>query len=213
LPEDVIPVVVNVIKHFNYKGSVGVGFPAVVVDGVPKTHFTSHRITEWIGYPVASRLGEAAGCQVTLLNDADAAGVAEMTHGHGKGEQGTVVLLTLGTGLGSALFVNGVLVPNTEFGNLWVDDWDMVAERYAAERARIEMNLSWKKWARNLDKFLNHIDHIFSPQLIILGGGGAKKTKKYMPYLTVPCRVEHAELGNQAGIVGAAMAALQAEQV
>ncbi|MCO5182335.1 MAG: ROK family protein [Anaerolineae bacterium] len=208
LPGDVLPVVADVINYFEYQGPVGIGFPAVVVNGVPKTHFTSHRIMEWVGFPVAARLSDATGCQVTLLNDADAAGIAEMQFGHGKGENDTVILLTLGTGLGSALFVNNMLLPNTEFGNLWLKGWDMVAERYAAERARFEMKLSWQAWAKNLDKFLNHIDHIFSPQLIILGGGGAKKTHKYMPYLTVPCRLAHAELGNQAGIVGAAMAAV-----
>lgn len=175
LPGDVLPVVADVINYFEYQGPVGIGFPAVVVNGVPKTHFTSHRIMEWVGFPVAARLSDATGCQVTLLNDADAAGIAEMQFGHGKGENGTVILLTLGTGLGSALFVNNMLLPNTEFGNLWLKGWDMVAERYAAERARFEMKLSWQAWAKNLDKFLNHIDHIFSPQLIILGGGGARK--------------------------------------
>lgn len=211
LPKDVLPVVTEVIDHFDYKGPVGIGFPAVVVDGIPKTHFTSHRVMEWVGFPVAARLSEASGCHVTLLNDADAAGIAEMAFGHGRGELGTVVLLTIGTGIGSALFVDGKLLPNTEFGNLWLKGWKRVAERHASERARLELDLSWKKWARNLDKLLRHIDHIFSPQLIILGGGGAKKTHKYMPHLSVTCRVEHAELGNQAGIVGAALAALQAD--
>lgn len=208
LPQDVLPAVAKVVRHFDYRGPIGVGYPAVVVNGVVRTAFTALNITEWIGLNVAEALQRETGHPVTVLNDADAAGIAEMRFGAGMGWSGTVIALTLGTGVGSAVFVDGKLVPNTEFGKLYLAGWDDHVEQYTAERARDTLKLSWKAWAKNLNRLLLHIDHIFSPQLFIIGGGVSKKHDKYIPRLTVDTPVVPAHLRNRAGIIGAALAAM-----
>ena len=202
-PEAVTAVVAEVIDHFGWKGPVGCTFPAVVKHGV--TLSAANLDDAWIGLDADALLTDRLGMDVHVLNDADAAGVAEMAFGVGKGQPGVVVMVTLGTGIGSALFLDGKLVPNTEFGHLELDGHD--AETRASERARIEGELSWKKYAKRLDAYLDHLEMLLTPDLIVLGGGGAKKADKFLPLLSSKARVVPALLGNDAGIVGAAMAA------
>ena len=182
---------------------VGVGVPSVVIGGVTRT--AANIDPTWIGFDAGRALATAIGRPVVVLNDADAAGIAEMRFGAGKGQAGTVFVLTLGTGLGSALFIDGRLVPNTELGHMEIRGRD--AERRSAAVARIRRSLSWKAWAGDLDEHLQAIDRLFSPNLIILGGGVSKDADRFLPYLTARPLVVPAELRNDAGIVGAAMAA------
>jgi polyphosphate glucokinase len=207
MPADVLPVVRKVVDHFDYQGPVGVGFPAVVVNGEPRTPFTAHHVMEWVGFPVAEKLGEMTDREVTMLNDADAAGVAEMAFGAGRGVKGTVLVLTLGTGIGSALFVDGVLVPNTELGAIYLKGHTAYVEQYAADRVRDEEDLKWKAYAHRLDEYVSYLNHLLRPQLIIIGGGVSKKHKRFLPRLTVDTEVVPAQLRNEAGIIGAAVAA------
>ena len=207
LPGAVIEKIGKLVKKQKYKGPIGVGFPAVVRDGVVRT--AANVADEWIGYPGAKAIGKATGFQVTLLNDADAAGIAEMRFGAGRKKRGVVIVLTLGTGIGSSLFVDGHLVPNTEFGHLYLRKSKADAENYASDRIRAAEKLTWEAWAIRLDNYLQHIDFIFSPNLIILGGGVSKRADKFIPLLTVETKVVPAQLRNEAGIVGAAMAAAE----
>ncbi len=184
---------------------VGIGIPSVVVDGV--TRSAANIDPGWLEYAAAFEFGRALGRRATVVNDADAAGVAEMHFGAGVGKLGSVFLLTLGTGLGSALFSDGKLVPNTELGHMEIRGRD--AERRSASSARIRRGLSWKAWAADLDEHLIAIDRLFSPNLFILGGGVSKNPEKFVPFLTVKVPVVPAELRNDAGIVGAAMVAAE----
>jgi polyphosphate glucokinase len=202
-PTPVADVVKNVAEQFDWHTQVGCGFPAVIRDGVAET--AANISQKWIGTNVAQLFSEATHCPVYVVNDADAAGLAEVTFGVGKGVHGVVLMITIGTGLGSALFIDGKLVPNTELGHLEVECEE--AESIASDVVRKEQDLSWKQWARNLDKYLNTLESLFSPNLIILGGGAVKKQDQFMPLLTVHTKVVPAELGNDAGIVGAALAA------
>ncbi|SVE09001.1 uncharacterized protein METZ01_LOCUS461855 [marine metagenome] len=149
---------------------------------------------------------DACGCPVTVLNDADAAGTAEVRFGAGAGRMGVVLVLTLGTGIGSALFTDGHLVPNTEFGHIEIGG--KVAETRAADSAREREELSWKKWARRLDRYLDRLVFYLSPEMIIIGGGVSRKHEKFLPLLTIDAPIEPAQLRNQAGIIGAAAAAI-----
>lgn len=207
LPEDVLETIAAVVRSFEgYEGPVGIGFPAIVVDGAPGSAFTAHHVPGWIGYPVTRLLEERLGQAVTMLNDADAAGIAEMRFGNGRGEKGLVMILTLGTGIGSALFMDGRLVPNTELGNLYLRNHEEVAERYASSLVRGEEDLKWKEYALRLDEYLRHVERLFSPRLFIIGGGISKKHEKFLPRLTVTTRTIPAALRNRAGIIGAATA-------
>jgi len=197
-PEPVAEVVRRIVEHFSWKGRVGITFPGVVVGGVVRTAVNLH--SSWEGVDAAGLLGGA-----TVLNDADAAGMAEMTYGEGRGRSGTVLMLTFGTGIGSALFVDGTLVPNTELGHLELHGKD--AERRASDRAREEDELSWEKWAKRVEDYLRHVEMLFSPSLIILGGGVSKKADKFLPSIHLDTPVIPAALQNQAGIIGAAQAA------
>ena len=161
----------------------------------------------WIDYPAAIEFRRGLSRDVAIVNDADAAGVAEMLFGAGRGRLGTVIVLTLGTGVGSAIFVDGVLVPNTELGHMEIRGRD--AERRSAANARIRRGLSWKAWAGDLDEHLIAIDRLFSPNVFILGGGVSKNPDKFVPFLTVRVPVVPAQLRNDAGIVGAALFAAQ----
>lgn len=207
MPDDVLPVLAKMVDFFDYRGPLGVGLPTVVANGVVKIPYSAHNIEEWVGLDVKSRIAELTGCETSLVNDADAAGLAEMRYGAGRDNgAGTVILLTLGTGIGSAIFVDGKLIPNTELGKLYLRDKKHFAEYYAAERARDLHDLSWKKWAGNLDDFLNYVAMLFTPQLFIVGGGVSKKPEKFVPHLTLDVPLVPAELRNEAGIVGAALA-------
>lgn len=202
-PAAVAAVVAELIGHFNYQGPVGCTFPAVVQHGVTLTAANVDK--SWIGANAEQLFREVTGLPVLVLNDADAAGVAEMHFGAGKDRKGVVILLTFGTGIGSAIFTGGVLLPNTEFGHLQVRGKD--AEHRAAARIREEEDLSWKEWAERVQEYLAYMEFLFSPDLFIIGGGISRKFDKFQKYLTTRAEIVPAQLGNDAGIVGAAMAA------
>ncbi len=184
---------------------VGIGIPSVVVDGITKS--AANIDPGWVDYAATFEFSRALGRTVVVVNDADAAGVAEMRFGAGVGQLGSVFMLTLGTGLGSALFSDGKLVPNTELGHMEIRGRD--AERRSASSARVRRGLSWKAWAADLDEHLIAIDRLFSPRLFILGGGVSKNPEKFVPFLTVKVPIVPAQLRNDAGIVGAAMFAAE----
>jgi polyphosphate glucokinase len=203
LPDAVADVVKQLTTAFSWSGPIGITFPGVVTDGVTRT--AANLDPAWIGADAGALFRTATGNPVRVLNDADAAGVAEMTFGAGVGQKGTVLMLTFGTGIGSALFTRGVLVPNTEFGHIEIRGHD--AETRASERAKELHDLSWGKWAGRVDEYLQHIEALMSPHLIIVGGGISKQSDKWVPRLTgIRARVVPAALLNDAGIVGAAMA-------
>jgi polyphosphate glucokinase len=204
LPDAVADVVQKLVSTFSWTGPIGCTFPGVVMNGVTRT--AANLDKAWIGLDGRELLCKATGQDIRLINDADAAGVAEMTFGAGKGESGTVFMVTFGTGIGSALFVDGVLVPNTEFGHIEIRGKD--AESRASERAKVANDLSWKHWAKNVNEYLEHIEGLVSPQLILVGGGISKQSEKFLPLMTgLQARVIPAALLNDAGITGAAMAA------
>ena len=203
-PDAVSGVVAELVKSFGWTGKAGITFPGVVIGGMIRT--AANLDKSWIGIDGAAAFGQATGLDVTVLNDADAAGIAEMKFGAGKGQVGVVLLLTLGTGIGSALFVDGILVPNTEFGHIEIRGKD--AEKRASEHAREVGDLSWGHWAGRVDEYLEHMEALLSPSLIIIGGGVSKKSEKFLPLLTgIQAKIVPAAMLNDAGIVGAAMAA------
>jgi len=202
LPNAVVETVAAVVRHFNWQGPVGCGFPAVIHDGVILT--AANIAPEWIGQNGQDLLAQATGCQVLLLNDADAAGLAEMRFGAGKGRQGLVLVITLGTGIGTALFCNGQLVPNTELGHIELRGKE--AEKRASDGIRKAKKLSWLKWAERLDEYLLTMERLFWPNLIILGGGVSKSYKNFIPFLTCKTEIVPAQLRNEAGIIGSALA-------
>ena len=187
--------------------AVGVGFPAVVIDGVTKS--AANVDPGWVDFDADAAMERVLRRPVHIVNDADAAGVAEMRFGAGVGQRGTVFLITLGTGTGSALFYNGMLVPNLELGHMEIRGRD--AERRSAAAARIRRGLSWKAWAADLDEHLLAIERLFSPRMFIIGGGVSKRSERFIPRLTVRAVVVPAKLLNDAGIVGAAMASAEQE--
>ncbi|MEU0399843.1 polyphosphate--glucose phosphotransferase [Streptomyces sp. NPDC006197] len=205
-PDGVAGCVAEVVTHFGWTGPVGVTFPGVVTGSTVRTAANVDK--SWIGVDAGSLISDRLGGRpVTVLNDADAAGVAEMTFGAGRGRKGTVILLTLGTGIGSAVFVDGRLVPNTELGHLELKGHD--AETRASTRAKEDEGLSWEHWAtRRLRKYLAHVEMLFSPELFIIGGGVSRKADKFLPLIEgIRAKIVPAELQNNAGIVGAGMAA------
>jgi polyphosphate glucokinase len=208
-PDAVSAVVAEVATFFEWKGATGATFPAVIKRGV--AHSAANVDKSWIGTDVAARFSEAVGSPVAVVNDADAAGIAEMEFGAGKGVGGVVMMVTLGTGIGSALFLDGALVPNTELGHLRLGDHS--AEHVAAESVREEHGLSWKEWAERLDEYFAMLERLFSPDLVIVGGGVSKKSEKFLPLLKVKTEVVPAQLLNEAGIVGAAVAAARSAPV
>ena len=206
-PENVLEVLNQIINHFDWKGKpVGIGFPAIVQRG--KTQSASNIHDDWLGFSAEKFLQEGTGCPLAMVNDADAAGIAEMEFGKGIGAEGVTLLLTLGTGIGSALFNDGILVPNTELGHL---KWkDAILEKSMSNKVREINSLSWKTWAKSLNKGLAHLEFLFSPDLIIIGGGISKKFHEYSKYFDkTKCPVVAAEMMNNAGIIGAAMAYLR----
>lgn len=202
-PEAVAQVIGEMARHFQYQGPIGITFPGVVQHGVTLTAANVDK--GWIGLNAEQLFARATGCPVKVLNDADAAGVAEMQYGAGKGRNGVVIMLTFGTGIGSAIFTDGVLVPNTEFGHVKVRGKD--AEHRAAARIREEKQLSYKKWCKRVTEFLQYMEILFTPDLFIVGGGISRDFEKYKKYLEVKADIVPAQLANEAGIVGAAMAA------
>jgi polyphosphate glucokinase len=202
-PLAVAEVVSELVHYFAYSGPIGCTFPAVVQHGVTLT--AANVDPSWIGANAEGIFSEATGQPVRVLNDADAAGIAEMRFGAGQGRRGVVILLTFGTGIGSAIFIDGMLVPNTEFGHVELRGKD--AEYRAAARVRDEKGLSWKEWGDRVNEFLQYMERLFTPDLFIIGGGVSRKFDKFKDYLQVRAEVVPAVLANDAGIVGAAMAA------
>ncbi len=200
-PGDVAEVVGQLVSSFKYKGVAGCGFPAVVRHGIVKTAANIHRA--WIGQDVNWLLSDISRCTVLTVNDADAAGIAEMSFGAGRDQKGVVLILTLGTGIGSAIFVDGKLVPNLELGHIKIRGRD--AEERASDAARQDKDLTWKKYARRLQEYLDEVQALVWPDLIIIGGGISKQTDEYLPLIKSQAKIIPAQLLNQAGIVGAAM--------
>ncbi|HEX2470948.1 MAG TPA: ROK family protein [Candidatus Limnocylindrales bacterium] len=184
---------------------VGVGLPGVAMDGRLRT--AANIDPAWVDYPIAEKLSKTLKRRVDIVNDADAAGIAEMRFGVGAGKPGTVIFLTLGTGVGSGVFIDGTLVPNTEFGQMEIRG--RPAERRSAAAARQRRGLSWKAWAQDLDEHLQRIEDIMWPTLFIIGGGVSKNADKYVPRLTARTPVVPAELRNDAGIIGSAIVAVE----
>lgn len=201
-PEAVAATFKELVLNFNWTGPIGVGFPAVVSHGVALSAANIDK--SWINTDVKHLLSEASNCPVHVLNDADAAGVAAIRYGAGKGEKGVVLMLTIGTGIGSALFIDGRLVPNTEFGHLYLKNHTKVIEKSVSKAARTEEGLSWQKWGTRFNIYLQHLERLLSPDLIILGGGGSKQFEEYKDELKVGFRVKPAGFLNKAGAVGAA---------
>ena len=204
-PKQVVKTVAEVVKHFDWQCPLGCGFPAVVKHGV--VHTAANVSDQWIGVDAVKMLTEATYCSpIVMLNDADAAGLAEMQFGAGRGRQGVVLILTLGTGIGTAMFVNGKLIPNLELGHIEVRGKD--AENRAAESARKRKGWSWKKWAKHLDEYLIRLEDLLWPDLIIIGGGASKKHEKYFHSLSTRTPIVPAQMLNDAGIVGAALSVM-----
>lgn len=201
-PDDVTGVIKQLVAHFGHTGPVGITFPGIVQHGV--TLSAANVDKGWVGLDADSLFTKATGCDVYLLNDADAAGLAEAKFGAGVGIRGTVLMLTFGTGIGSALIHEGVLVPNTELGHLWLRDKH--AESWASDRAREDDDLNWKQWSKRASTYLQHLELLFSPDLFIIGGGLSKKADKWRDLVVLErSKLVPAKLLNDAGIVGAAM--------
>ncbi|MDP9458128.1 MAG: polyphosphate glucokinase [Actinobacteria bacterium] len=201
-PDDVVATVVEVISRAGWDGPVGVGFPGVVKEGA--IHTAANVDKAFVGFDLAERLRRELGAPVRIVNDADAAGLAEIRWGAGVGVEGVVLMLTLGTGIGTALFIGGKLVPNTELGHIELHGGD--AETYASDRARKVHNLSWKDWSGRLVEYLRRMEDLFWPDLIIIGGGVSKRSEKFLPHVKTRTEVVPAEMLNAAGIAGAALA-------
>lgn len=202
-PAAVVETVAALVEHFHWKGPIGCAFPAVIKKGVALTAANVDR--KWIGTNLEQLLARKCGNTVVALNDADAAGIAEMRFGRGRNEHGLAAVITLGTGIGSALFYNHQLIPNTELGHLMVRGKD--AERRASERARKKKDLSWKKWGENVNEYLQILESLLYPDLFIIGGGVSKEFAQFKKFLAPHAPVAAAQLKNEAGIVGAALAA------
>ncbi len=208
-PEAVVKTVDAVIDFFNWKGIVGCGFPAAIVNEVVMT--ASNIDDSWLGRNAAEEITKDTGCPTHLINDVDAAGVAEITYGAGKGKPGTVIMVAAGTGIGSALFRDGRLFPNTELGHLKMKG--TIAEKWAANSIRKKENLSWEEWGKRFNKYLHHLDFLFWPDLIIMGGGVSKYHEEYFKYFDIRPPIVPAQMKNHAGIIGAAIHAQLKEKM
>jgi polyphosphate glucokinase len=202
-PENCAQVIAEILKHFDYHGAVGITYPGVVKNGVTLT--AANVDHSWIGFDAAGLMQKVVGMPVVVLNDADAAGIAEITYGAGKGVSGTVCMLTFGTGIGSAFFVDGLLFPNTEMGHMLIRDKD--AEKRSSAKVKTDKKLTWKQWSKRVNELLTEVDKLFSPDLIIIGGGISKQFDRYQKFLKSQARIVPAHFLNDAGIIGAAMAA------
>jgi polyphosphate glucokinase len=202
-PENVAEVINQIVKHFDWKKPIGCGFPAVIQQGVART--AANVDDSWIDADINKLFSKVTGLPVTVVNDADAAGLAEMKFGAGRNVKGTVLLCTIGTGIGTVMFSNGRLVPNLEMGHIELHGMD--AEKYCSDAARKNEDLSWEEWAKRFDEYLHAMELLTWPDLIILGGGASKKGDKFLKYLTVKAKVVPAQLLNNAGLVGAALSA------
>ncbi len=208
-PEAVAAKVKQLIEELDYEGDiVGCGFPAIVINGTAKSASNIHKT--WIDTSVSDLFAETTGKKFVVINDADAAGVAEAHFGAMKSSEGVSLLLTLGTGIGSALFIDGTLMPNTEFGHLHLKGQEMVVEKYASNAIRKKEELSFEEWASRLNTLLLHLGHLFSPSKIVLGGGVSKHFDEYKEnFKGLDFPVRPASLFNHAGLIGAAFYASQ----
>lgn len=208
-PKAMAATVQKLVDHFEYDGIVGVGFPAIVRRGVAAS--ASNIDDSWIGTDICKTFQKKTGLQFYALNDADAAGVASIRFGVGKkySDDGTVLMVTIGTGLGGALFVDGALMPNLEIGQIYLRNKKEVAERYISNRVRKENEMSWPEFGRKFNKFLTHVDFVFNPDLIVLGGGASKSFEEYRTYLKTTAEIKPSALRNTAGTIGAALYAHQ----
>jgi polyphosphate glucokinase len=199
-PDEVVDVIVAVLRSFGWTGPFGCTFPGIVRHGVIGS--AANVDDSWIGVDLATRLSEATGQPAVVVNDADAAGLAESHWGAARDREGVVLVTTLGTGIGTALLVDGHLVPNTELGHLELDG--KAAERRAASAVRERKGLTWEEWAARLQRYYEHLEFLFSPDLFVVGGGVSKKAEKFLPLLDLRTEIVPAGLLNEAGIVGAA---------
>ena len=205
-PRAMLEVIGQLIDHWNWKGKIGCGFPGVLKRG--GVHTAENLSKQWVGINLADQIKKISSCEAVVINDADSAGLAEMKFGAGKEYNkhggGVVIMVTLGTGIGTALFVDGHLVHNTELGHIEIDGKD--AERRAAASVRERKSLSWKKWGGRVNTYLQTLEKLLSPDLFIIGGGVSKKPDKFFKYIEVKAKIVSAEMHNDAGIVGAALA-------
>lgn len=201
-PQVVAKTIKDLVRYFNWQGPVGCGFPTIISEGTCLAHGNLHK--DWVGVNAAELFKKTTGLNFTVINDADAAGLAEMTFGVGKNKKGLVIMITVGTGIGSGVFFNGALLPNFELGQLLYKG--NLIEKYISDATRKREDLSYKIWAERFNFFLNHITTLFAPNLIILGGGISNKFEKYQAYLDVKTPILIAKAQNNAGIVGAAIA-------
>jgi polyphosphate glucokinase len=201
-PEAVAAVLAQLVIHFNWRGPVGCGFPAAIQHGIVRT--AANISSSFIGTNIDKLFSKATKCSCYSLNDADAAGMAEMHYGEGIGQSGVVLLITIGTGLGTVFFTDGKLLPNTELGHLYLKSGKK-AEHYASDAVRKTEDLGWKSWGKRFNTYLTLMEELFWPDLIILGGGASKNFDKFKEQITVVAPVKPAAFLNQAGIVGAAL--------
>lgn len=205
-PTEVAAIIAELVQHFAWRGHIGCGFPAAIVEGVAKT--AANLDDSFIGVNINDLFTSATGCPVHCLNDADAAGMAEFTQGAGKNSTGTVVFITVGTGVGTAIYTAGHLLPNTELGHVYLPN-GKEGERWASDATRKRKQLTWQEWAERFNDYLQNMEALFWPELFIIGGGASKKLDKFAHHLDVRTPLVAADLLNNAGIVGAAMYAAQ----
>lgn len=203
-PKDMAKVIAQIVAHFEHEGPIGVGFPTVIKNGVCKSPGNLHK--KWLNTNVEELFSTAIGQKVTVVNDADAAGFASMNYGIGKGKKGLVLMITIGTGLGSGAFLNGELIPNFELGQIPYKKYKKI-ELWAADSAKEREGLTYKKWGKRFNKFLELVELIVAPDFIILGGGASKDFDEFKECIKIKTPVEPAKLRNHAGIIGAAAAA------
>ncbi len=203
-PASMVKVVGKIIEHFNWEGPIGCAMPGPIKNGIMMT--ANNLDKSWIGIEAQTLFEKACGRKMSIINDADAAGLAEMRFGAGKLQNGVVLLLTLGTGIGSALFMDGKLIPNTEFGQIEIRG--KKGERRASYRVKEEKDLSWTKWSKLVSEYIATVEQIIWPDLIIIGGGVSKESDKFLRRIKTQTTIVPAQLLNEAGIVGAALCAV-----
>ena len=202
-PDAIAATVATLVRKFPNRGAIGCTIPAIVANGVVET--ATHIDPAWVGVHAATLLSRATDRPCVVLNDADAAGIAEARYGAARSRRGVVVMVTIGTGVGTALLNDGVLVPNAELGHIFVNRH--LVDGWVSDAARTAQTLSWKRWTRRLDRYLAQLHTILWPELIVIGGGIVKHADKFLDRIDPGCEVRIAELGNLAGMVGAAVAA------
>ncbi len=207
-PESMLETVSEVVNHFHWKGPIGCGFPAVIKHDTVNTAANIDK--SWIGLNVGKMIHQQTGCKTHMLNDVDAAGLAEMTFGAGVGNKGSVIMMAFGTGIGTSIFTNGELLPNSEFGHLILKNGEK-SEVFASNAARKRKELSWDEWADRLNKIIEYMDFLFWPDMYILGGGVIKEHAKYLHLIDSVAEIVPAKLLNHAGIIGSALAYEYAE--